>query len=110
MPYALKRTHPTKPNVKVYHTWDPDGDGYEEIRKFTTQAQAEEYMGRFDFPGMEVVEIDYEIGQDDAEIEEKLTRANDPSSPAGSIQRASNGVDWEPQVVNYWTAHGKLEN
>ena len=40
MPYAVKKPHPSKADVMLYHTWDPDGDGYEEIRKFPDEAKA----------------------------------------------------------------------
>ena len=43
MPYAVKKPHPSKEGVMLYHTWDPDGDGYEEIRKFTDEAKANEF-------------------------------------------------------------------
>lgn len=110
MPYALKRPHPTRDGVKVYHTWDPDGDGYEEIRKFPTEALAQEFADTFSHSGIEVVEIGYEIGQDDAEIQEKYDDSINSNSVRGSIHRASNGVDYEPEVVNYWSAHGLLED
>lgn len=110
MPYAVKRPHPTKAGVKVYHTWDPDGDGYEEIRKFPDETKAQEFIDSFDFDGMEIVQIGYEIGQDDNEIQEKYDDSINTASTRGSIHRASNGIDFEPEAVNYWTAHGLLED
>ena len=70
MPYAVKKPHPTVDNVMLYHTWDPDGDGYEEIRKFPDQEKANVFAA--EHAGAVVVEIGYEIDQTDEMIAERM--------------------------------------
>lgn len=81
MPFTIKKPHPSNPKVKVWHTWDPDGDGYEEVRKFVSRENAEAFAAQFD--GAEVVEIKHEIGQTDEELLAKEALANDPTTPNG---------------------------
>ena len=82
MPFAVKKPHPQHSNVKVWHSWDPDGDGYEEIRKFKTKERAQQWVDEnHPTKNCEIVEIAHEIGQDDEEIERKDQLAEDPTTP-----------------------------
>ena len=92
MPFAVKKPHPQHSNVKVWHSWDPDGDGYEEIRKFKTKERAQQWVDEnHPTKNCEIVEIAYEIGQDDDEIERKnladTKRSNDCRLSAGDRDR-----------------------
>lgn len=89
MPFTLKKPHPTRPGVKVWHTWDPDGDGYEEVRKFLTREDAEAFAANFE--DAEVVEICHEISQTDEDIAEGLRKSTDPGLPNGSLDGSSPG-------------------
>ena len=57
----------------LYHTWDSDGDGYEEIRKFPDEAKANEFAANH--AGAVVVTIGYEIDQTDDMIAERYARS-----------------------------------
>jgi hypothetical protein len=81
MPFTIKKPHPEHPKAKVWHTWDPDGDGYEEVRKFVTREKAEAFGAKFE--GAEVFEVPHEIGQSDKELLEKERLAEDPTTPHG---------------------------
>lgn len=109
MPYAVKKPHPSAANVMLYHTWDPDGDGYEEIRKFPDEAKANLFAA--EHTGAVVVEIGYEIGQDDAEIADKYDKSIDPARPEGSVTLTTNSESehrFEPDAIRAFTAHGIL--
>lgn len=101
MPFTIRKPHPEHPTVKVWHTWDPDGDGYEEVRKFVIRERAEAFAAQFD--GAEVVEIAYEITQDDAEIEAKEKLAEDPTTPNGFP-----GDETQVGALHTFTPEGKL--
>ena len=109
MPYAVKKPHPTRENVRLYHTWDPDGDGYEEIRKFPDEAKANEFAASH--TGAIVVEIGYEIDQTDEMIADRYAQSIDPSTSQGSVTLSTN-VDqdhrFEPGAITAFTAHGIL--
>ena len=109
MPYAVKKPHPSAENVMLYHTWDPDGDGYEEIRKFPDEAKANAFAALHE--GAVVVEIGYEIDQTDEEIAAKYEASLDASSPAGSVTLSTNADaehKFEPEPLTAFTAHGIL--
>lgn len=111
MPYAVKKPHPTRPNVMLYHTWDPDGDGYEEVRKFPDIDKANNFAANHS--GAVVVEIGYEISQTDEEIAEKYEKSIDPTQPHGSVTRLSvssedNPHPFAPESIRAFTAHGIL--
>jgi len=84
MPFAIKKPHPVHSHVKVWHTWDPDGDGYEEIRKFVIRENAEKWIQE-NHPnkGCKIVDIQLEAGQTEEELVEKEKLANDPNTPNG---------------------------
>jgi hypothetical protein len=109
MPYAVKKPHPSKADVMLYHTWDPDGDGYEEIRKFPDEAKANTFAA--EHTGAVVEEIGYEIDQTDEMIAERYAASIDPSSPVGSVNISSNSESehrFEPDAIRAFTAHGLL--
>lgn len=106
MPYALKKPHPTVPNVKVWHTWDPDGDGYEEVRKFVTQEQAQEFADNF--ADVEIVEVAYEIGQDDDYISMRLEQAANPVTPNGVAISTNRDDPTAVGAISTFTPGGKL--
>jgi len=84
MPFAIKKPHPVHSRVKVWHTWDPDGDGYEEIRKFLTKENAEKWIQEnHSNKGCEIVDINLEAGQTEEELAEKEKLADDPNTPNG---------------------------
>jgi len=86
MPFAVKKPHPQHPNVKVWHTWDPDLDGYEEVRKWVTRANAEKWVAE-NHPNKncEIVEIGYEASQDENEIAQKEIKQADPNINGGVL-------------------------
>lgn len=84
MPYAVKKPHPTVSGAKIFHTWDPDGDGYECIRKFRSEAKAQAWIDEFHPDrGCEIVEVDYEISQDDDELAMREAQADDETTTHG---------------------------
>lgn len=109
MPYAVKKPHPTVDNVMLYHTWDPDGDGYEEIRKFPDQEKANVFAA--EHAGAVVVEIGYEIDQTDEMIADRYAKSIDPARPEGSTTLSTNTEaehKFEPGPLRAFTAHGIL--
>jgi len=109
MPYAVKKPHPTAENVMLYHTWDRDGTGYEEIRKFPDEAKAQEFAA--EHPGAVVVEIGYEIGQTAEIVAENYVKSVDETQPEGSITLSNNPNQkhkFAPEKIRAFTAHGIL--
>jgi hypothetical protein len=109
MPYAVKKPHPTKPDVMLYHTWDPDGDGYEEVRKFPDEAKANTFAT--EHTGAVVESIGYEIDQTDEMIAERYAASIDPARPEGSVNISTNAESdhrFEPDAIRAFTAHGLL--
>ena len=109
MPYAVKKPHPTAASVLLYHTWDPDGDGYEEIRKFPDEEKANTFAA--EHAGAVVVEIGYEIGQDDTRISERYEASIDPARPEGSVTLSTNTEQehrFAPDAIRAFTARGIL--
>jgi len=102
MPFTIKKPHPSNPTVKVWHTWDPDGDGYEEVRKFVSREKAEAFAEKFD--GAEVVEIGYEIDQTDDELQYKEALAEDPNTPNGYP-----GDETQVGTIHTFTPDGELD-
>jgi|TARA_B110000977_G_scaffold11408_1_gene14759 hypothetical protein len=109
MPYAVKKPHPTKADVMLYHTWDPDGDGYEEVRKFPDEAKANAFAA--EHTGAVVESIGYEIDQTDEMIAERYAASIDPARPEGSVNISTNAESdhrFEPDAIRAFTAHGLL--
>jgi len=109
MPYAVKKPHPTKADVMLYHTWDPDGDGYEEVRKFPEEAKANTFAA--EHTGAVVESIGYEIDQTDEMIAERYAASIDPARPEGSVNISTNAESdhrFEPDAIRAFTAHGLL--
>ena len=109
MPYAVKKPHPSKADVMLYHTWDPDGDGYEEIRKFPDEAKANEFAAGHS--GAVVETIGYEIDQTDDMIAERYAQSVDPAQPQGSTTLSTNADAehrFEAGAITAFTAHGIL--
>lgn len=109
MPYAVKKPHPTKADVMLYHTWDPDGDGYEEIRKFPDEAKANEFAALHS--GAVVETIGREIDQTDEMIAERYAQSIDPAQPQGSTTLSTNTEAehrFEAGAITAFTAHGIL--
>ena len=109
MPYAVKKPHPTKPDVMLYHTWDPDGDGYEEVRKFPDEAKANTFAA--EHTGAVVESIGYKIDQTDEMIAERYAASIDPARPEGSVNISTNAESdhrFEPDAIRAFTAHGLL--
>src|SRR6056300_371572 len=109
MPYAVKKPHPSKKGVMLYHTWDPDGDGYEEIRKFPDEAKANAFAA--EHAGAVVESIGYEIDQTDEMIAERYAASIDPTRPEGSVNLSSSTDSdhrFEPDAIRAFTAHGIL--
>ena len=110
MPFAVKKPHPQHSNVKVWHSWDPDGDGYEEIRKFKTRERAQQWVDEnHPTKNCEIVEIAYEIGQDDDEIERKDQLAEDPTTCNGVISNR-NKDDAKVGKLTTFTVDGEIED
>jgi hypothetical protein len=111
MPFAVKKPHPVHPNVKLWHSWDPDGDGYEEIRKFKTSERAQEWIDE-NHPNKscEIVEVPYEAAQTDEEIEMKDRLAEDPTTHNGV--RSYRNKDNEELVgkLTTFTVDGELDD
>lgn len=109
MPYAVKKPHPTHANVKVWHSWDPDGDGYEEIRKFPTQELAQAWVNSYHpDKSCEVVEIGYEIGQDDEIIQNKYNLSMNPDTPDGVVNVSNRNTPASGVLTNF-TINGELD-
>ena len=110
MPYAIKKPHPTHANVKVWHTWDPDGDGYEEVRKFPTSALAEQWVSNYHpDKSCEVVEIGYEIGQDDEIIQNKYNLSMNPETPDGLRNLTNRDDESIKGPLTSFTINGELD-
>lgn len=111
MPFAIKKPHPSNPNVKIWHSWDPDGDGYEEIRKFVVKENAQQWIDdNHPTAGCEIIEIAHEIGQTDEELEEKERLADDPNTHNGV--RSYRNRDDETLVgkLTTFTIDGELDD
>ena len=111
MPYAVKKPHPTHANVKVWHSWDPDGDGYEEIRKFPTQAAADAWVAEFHpTKNCEVVEVGYEIMQDDQTILEAYNNSISTDTSAGLMSLSNRDSCTETGPCRNFTVNAEIED
>ena len=111
MPFAVKKPHPTHPNVKIWHSWDPDGDGYEEIRKFVSQENAQRWIdNNHPNKSCEIVEIDYEITQTEEEIAQKEQLADDPNTPNGVRSYRNKDDETLVGTLTTFTVDGELDD
>lgn len=110
MPYAIKKPHPTLPNVKVWHTWDPDGDGYECLRKFPDEATANAWVNSYHpGKGCEVLEVDHEIMQDDQQVLEAYNASMAVDSTVGLRNLANRDSITQPGPLTNFTINGELD-
>jgi len=110
MPYAIKKPHPTLPNVKVWHTWDPDGDGYECIRKFPDEAKANAWIAEYHpDKGCEVIEIGFEIMQDDQTVLEAYNNSISSETSVGLMTLSNRDTCTEKGPLRHFTVNGELD-
>ena len=64
MPYAIRRPMPGRPAVKEWYMMDKDGDGYEEIVKYVTEAEAVSAGADWAGDDAEVVQVQWTAGDD----------------------------------------------